>query len=159
MFVAWILLSRRSPGMGVGRLGEKGTQEANSSWAIWRFHEMGVPPKSSILDWDFPLKTIQHFGGTPMTMETLISIYIYIIHTRLYPSPRGVGYPTSGCTGWVTGSDPSDFLSLAPGDLVNHRTRCGSKKTKITIFIAGINHSHVWVVYDIVLTTLDDFDT
>ena len=33
--------------------------------SIWRFSEIGVTPKSAILDWDFPLST-NHLGGFPI---------------------------------------------------------------------------------------------
>ena len=38
---------------------------------IWRLPEMGVPPRSSILDWYFSLITLP-FWGYPQFMETIL---------------------------------------------------------------------------------------
>ena len=43
-----------------------------------RFPEMGVPPKSSICSWDFPIETIQNpaIGGTCIESTKLMIIYV-----------------------------------------------------------------------------------
>ena len=38
----------------------------------WRFSKLGETPKSSNLDWDFPLYKPSSYWGTPMTMKTPI---------------------------------------------------------------------------------------
>ena len=63
----------------------------------WRFPKIGVPLKSSILDWDFPFSINHHHWGSPMTMDTMESPTSCVPRDCRRSSPQILGPSVPDC--------------------------------------------------------------